>query len=290
MTDTIYEHFTVRARVGRFPFLDEALARWVWRRLTTTFPDALAAIVMPDHLRLVTPSEGEAGRRRLAAVMGASRRALGSVEGRGAVWQPIEEPTKLASPDKVRRSVRYLWLNPCRPWRLQGRTVRLVDDPLRWPWSTLHDSIGAIVDPWVPGDRVARAFGWSTGAGVAERLHRYATKDEHVAPAARAFPQRPAPSPAPDRALDDVFEAALVTTRRDRSALTKRTPAREIAVGLAYRQGWRQAKGLASTFGLHPTTVSKIARRVDEARIETAAFCLDARLLGRSMADLVNAA
>ena len=277
MTDKKMGHFVVRARTGRYPFLDEARARWVWQRLQASFPDALAAILMPNHLHLLT-HDGDGARRRLAAVVAASGRALGEAEGRGALWQPVEAPTMVDSPDKLRRSVRYVWLNCCRPWRLEGRWVQLVDDPLRWRWSTLHDSIGAIVDPWVTGARVARAFGWATGADVGRRLHAYATQDEHVADSAQVFPVAPAPADAPDRALVDVLEAALRTTRLGSEALRRKTPARRVAIGLAYRQGWRHPKGLAPTFGVHRATVCKIAARASTRETEAAALCLDPRL------------
>ncbi|MEZ4446258.1 MAG: hypothetical protein R3B72_44685 [Polyangiaceae bacterium] len=277
-----YLHWAIRARKGRLPFLDQTLARWVWQRLQASFPEALAAIFMPNHLHLATPDDGSRSPRRLAGILGASAPALGQAEGRGALWQPIEPPTRIESPDKLQRTLRYIWLNCCRPWRHQGRWIQLVDDPLQWPWSTLHDSIGAIVNPWVPADRVARALEWPSAC--VERLFHYAVSDDHVAPAAQAFPLRPAPSPVPDRPLANILAAALATTRLPTEALQRRTPARQIAIGLARRQGWTQATALAPTFATHRTSISRIATHVAPTLLETAALCLDPRMHPRTIA------
>jgi hypothetical protein len=276
---TLYAHSTARALPGRFPFLDDALARWVWRRLAHTFPLALAANLMPDHLHFIAPDRGKPGARTLGRILGASSRALGRPVGRGRLWEEVPVPKPLTSPDKLGRNCRYSWLNPCRPWRYRGRVIQLVDDPLLWPWSSLHDSIGAIVEPWIPAERVIRAFGWRLDETSPERLHHYATHDEYVSAAGRRFPTKPPSSPLPDRRLDDIVSATLVATRLPLDALERQTPARPVLVGLAHRQGWRQRAGLAQMCGVHPSTVTRIAARAPRDHVECAALCLDPRLL-----------
>jgi hypothetical protein len=233
---------------------------------------------MPDHVHIVAPDRGKEGVLVLGKVLGASARAAGKPQGRGVVWDEVPPAQPLPSVDKVMRNVRYVWLNPCRPWSGTGRSVRLLDDPLVWPWSTLRDSIGAIIDPWVPQERLAEAFGWEIATGLAERIHRYATRDDHVAQGARQLPQAPAPTEVPACGLEDVVEAALATTRSSREALCKRSAARRVAVGLAYRQGWSMPTRLAKICGVHAGTIHRIARRARPAELDAAALCLDPRL------------
>ena len=283
-TRIVYAHYTAHARPGLLPFLDEELAGWVWRHLAAAFPLATSGSLMPDHPHFVAPDEGEAGRLKLGRILGACGRALGRPFGRRVLWERVPPPVPLDSPDKHRRCDRYTLLNMCRPWRHRGRWIRLVDDPLAWRWTTFHDAIGATADPWVPASRLAGVHGWDEGE-VAERFHRYVTDDEYVGWDARAFPRAPTSSPLPDRALDEIVGAALVATRSPVSALRQRGPTREVFLGLARRQGWRQRAALAEMCGVHPRTVTRIARGADPALVERAALCLHPRLQ-RSLEDV----
>ena len=274
---TVYAHYTAHARTGLLPFLDEELARWTWQRLGEAFPLATSASLMPDHPHIVAPDEGEAGRLKLGRILGASGRALGRPFGRGALWEAVPPPLTLDTPDKHRRMDRYTLLNMCRPWRFRGRWVCLADDPLAWRWTTLHDVIGATADTWVPAARMAEVHGWRV-VEAAEQIHRYVTRDDHVSRQAYELPQAPASSPLPDRSLDAIVTAALVSTRAPVEALRRRGPAREVFLGLARRQGWRQRAELAKICDVDPSTVSRIARRADPELIERAALCLHPRL------------
>ncbi len=260
-------HYVARARPGRLPFDNDDVCRAVWVALRRAFPRALAAILMPDHLHVVAPEGGEA---RLSAVLRATSRQLG--EGRSRLWDPVPNARPITSTDKVRRNVRYVWLNPCRRWRGAGG---LVTDPLAWPWSSLRDVIGAIADPWTRAETVSAAFGWPHDP---VRLHDYAMRDAHVVPA--PFPHAPSPSRLPDRAVDDIFAAAMATTRSSPAMLARKTTTRRVAIGLAYRQGWTFPTRLAPVLGLRRSnSISRIAARTDPDAVEAAALCLHPRLL-----------
>lgn len=271
---TRYAHYTAHARMGRQPLWDEEVAGWLWVRLSKNFADAISAELMPDHLHLIAPDWGRAGATRLARVLGAVARRFEL----GELWRPVPLPRPLDSRDKVARNVRYAWLNCCRPWS-GGGGRRLVDDPLKWRWSTLRDAIGAVTDPWVPASRVGEAFGWPIDEALPRRLHAYAVKDDHVAVEARTFPVVPPPAAMPDRAFEDVVAAGLSATRATVAELgRRRSAARRAVVGLAYRQGWRAPKELGALCGMHPDSVTRLARKASAAEVEAAARCLDARL------------
>lgn len=281
---TTYAHYTAHARFHLCPFADEILARWTWRKLRKGFPDALAVTLMPNHLHMVAPDEGATGARRLRRILAAA----GPACGRQAPFKPVDPPTPLTSPDKLQRSVRYAWLNPCRPWKYRGQSIELVDDPLQWWWSTLRDTIGAVADPWVPAERLARALGWSQTVDIARRFHAYATRDDHVAPEARTFPEPPAASVIPECSVPDALEAALQATRSPREALQRKSAARRIGVGLLYRQGWTFPRRLAPHFGVHSTSVSRIASTASSEETQAAARCLDPRLRSPSPAAVLT--
>lgn len=271
-------HYTARALHGRYPFTDPALARSFWTRLRRAFPAAVAVVLMPNHLHMVAPDRGIVGARVVGKLLSTVARASPRWTGRGRWWEPVEPPEILAAPDKVMRVTRYAWLNPCRPWSYRGHRIQLTGDPLRWSWSTLRDTVGAVADPWVPAERVAVAFGWGRSADLPERLHAYACGDGHVDLEARAFPTLHPSTSTPTRPLDDIFRAALAATRLPRAALSQRTPARRVAAGLAYDQGWSQPKQLAPLLDVHPKTVPRLARSASPAEIRAAALCLDPRL------------
>jgi hypothetical protein len=178
----------------------------------------------------------------------------------------------------VQRNVRYAWLNACRPWWFRGDWVQLVDDPLAWPWSTLHDSLGAVAAPWIPGERIGKALGWPLDADLPRRIHRYATADEHVAAGAREPLALAPPSTLPTASIREVLDAALIATRSPETALRQRSAARRVAAGLAYRQGWRYPAGLAPLLDVHPGSVPRLANAASPEELEAAAKCLSPRL------------
>lgn len=282
---TRYAHYVAHARGDLCPFADELVAHWVWRQLRKGFPDALAVTLMPDHLHMVAPDRGARGAKRLGRILGAANR-IGATRAR---FRPVEPPRPLTSLDKLQRGVRYVWLNPCRPRKYRGRDHRLVDDPLAWWWSTLRDTVGAVADPWTPAADVATALGWSATPHIACRLHAYATRDDHVAPHARVFPEPAAASELPHGSIADVFAAALHATRSPREDLRRKTTARRVAVGLSYRQGWTFPRRLAPHLGVHPSTISRLAPAATPAELRAAARCLTPRLSSPSPAEVLAA-
>jgi hypothetical protein len=151
---TSYVHLTVRALPGTLLFHDWTEALELWRRLRAAFPDTKAMCLMPNHPHVVAEADG--ARRRLSGVMSGYARWRGAKRGQDAHCWAIQPPAQpLPDLQHLRRTIRYVLLNPCR--------ARLVDDPLAWPLSTHRDHVGlgdpalAVRDPagfhaWVSGD------------------------------------------------------------------------------------------------------------------------------------------
>ncbi len=140
-------HWTAHTRAAHAPFRDIEAARWMWRALERLFPDALSAALLLDHLHLVLPeSQREKNARELRGLLGASGQSLGIPW----LWQRLLEPEPLPNREHLRRTLRYVALNPCRD--------NLCRDPLEWPWSTYRDVLGATANPWTRAERLMTAL------------------------------------------------------------------------------------------------------------------------------------
>jgi hypothetical protein len=179
----------------------------LWERVTHAVPGLVALVLMPDHVHLLHPTD--------------ARLPLGDALGRHVRWRharhgtagdvlarlPPAEP--LTDAQKVRRSIRYVHLNPCR--------ARLVTDPLAWPFSTHRDALGCAVRPVIPRARDPEAF------------HRYVSADPTVDVRGSALPARALRVDSPAK-LAEAVSAAL---RVPLEALRRRGPARATYLALA---------------------------------------------------------
>lgn len=262
-------HLTVRARRLAVPLTHPEVAPWFWARLEEAFPDALAAVLMPNHPHIVLPSDDAAeSRRRLGHVLSGLRRS----DNRGAAiqWEPVAEPDLLADRSKASRMIRYVLLNPCR--------ASLVDDPLCWPWSTHRDIVGAIANPWVDAVRLAGALG-RRAEGFAVELHRYVSSDPSVAVAGTPFPQPAQPTGVAAHPLDMLIAAAAAATRGTPDGIRRRSATRALFLQLAAEQGWDDATRLAALCGISSRSVQRRRLHERDAALAAGRLCLgDPRL------------
>ena len=126
-------HLTARATEGLAPFRNHEQARWVWCRLRSVFPRALACTLMGNHLHLLPEVDSsEHARVKVGVILRSFTRKF--PRGR-RIFQPVEMPATISDRQKLRRHVRYVALNPSR--------ARLANDPLVWIWSTYRELVGA---------------------------------------------------------------------------------------------------------------------------------------------------
>ncbi|HEY3353820.1 MAG TPA: hypothetical protein VGQ83_11270 [Polyangia bacterium] len=264
-------HLTAHALGALTPLADFDLAAFVWERLRDAYPATVAACLMPQHVHLASEvGDADGARRRLAAVLGGAAR-LG---GRHApMWQPLPEAEPLRGRQHIERMIRYIVLNPSR--------APLTRDPLEWLWSTHRDVMGAVVDPWVTADRLARVLGRSR-ADFAARHHAYVSADPTVSVIGSPPPRAVAPSPSATLPLARLAAAAAAATRSALAAVRSRSVARHLFVQLAVRDGWRNVGAIAEVCGITPRAVRLLrAAPVDPAALTAAARCAgDDRLLG----------
>jgi hypothetical protein len=254
---------------GRKPLLlDYEFAQRTWDGLRRAFPEAITAMVMPDHAHVGTPADDEdEARRRLARCL--ARVAHG--KGRG-IWDeiPPAEHADEGNTRNFRRFVRYIALNPCRD--------DLCADPLDWPFSTYRDAMGATVDPWIDARQLARWLRYDPGE-FHQDFHRYVSSDHKVAFGGTPLPRPARPCHEPTRSLHEIQRAAAAAVRCPPGAIRTRSPARTLFVALARQQGWRDTNAIAAACGISPRAVR--LQLVEHEALDTreAALCLgDARL------------
>ncbi len=257
----MFLHLTARLSFGQRLLESPRSARWMMGCLRRTWPEAVAACVVPSHLHVVAAAESIAAEQaRLRRVAAAFSKSLGIRR----LWEPIPEPSRIADRRHLERTVRYVVLNPCRSG--------LASDPLCWPFSTLRGVLGAEYDPWVSASQLARALG--RGRRLRAWFHGYVTADSELPAQARVFPQPALPSDVPVVSLGDVLMSADCATPYS-SDRTRRAA----FVLLARSQGWRSTAALARASGMSERQIRRLACRINPQLLEAAALCLgDARL------------
>lgn len=262
----MFVHLVARALPGFNPFADPETAWWCLSHLRYALPLTLAVCLMPNHLHLITSARDKnEPRNRLARVLsGVTRRA-----GVKHLFERVPDAEPVVNGLHLDRQARYVHLNPCR--------VKLVADPLSWPWSTHRGLVGAELDPWVPIERLAQAMG-RPPSGMRERLHTYVSGDPAVGVAGSSSPTRCPARDYPTIPLETIRLAALSATPWSRPA-----ERRKLVLDLAVHQGWTDPKVLAISVGMVPRSVRRSlarARDADDAGTHAARLCLgDRRLL-----------
>lgn len=209
---------------------EEGLA--LFHRLLVLQPASLC--LMPDHLHLLTERYDRDAFVRLLSGYARWRHHHRSA-GSGQVWLPHPEPLRPSGPLHLRRTHRYIALNPCRDG--------LADDPLAWPWSSHRDAVGLALPPVI---RPARD---------PERLHTYISADDSVAVEGTALPLRRADAGRPG--WGSIVAAVSALTRVPAARLAQPGHARQLLVAAARELGGLSATALARRLGVSRSTVHR---------------------------------
>jgi hypothetical protein len=249
-------------------------AAYVWAALRRGFPDALAAVLLPDHLHAIPETDAVGvGRQRLAAVLsGVTRHWRCDRRDRALEWRLAPSRALASIRDHLARDVRYLALNPCR--------AGLVRDPLEWLWSTHRDVVGAVADPWVTAERLAPALGRAV-PGFVRAHHAFVSADHSVRVDGTPLPRPAVPTGWGASGLERICAAALAATRARAPDLGRRSEARRLLVRLAYRHGCGRPQLLALLCHTSRKAVSALREAsLGRGVLEAAELCLgDERLL-----------
>lgn len=266
--DSIF-HFTARIRPGSAAICTFESALWLWNHLRRSFPQALGAVLMPNHFHLLSQVRNVAAAcRSLRVTLGHFTRLFqGSTKG----WMRLDAPTPVLNTQKLLRTLRYIALNPCR--------AKHATDPLCWFWSTHRDVMGAVADPWISADRLASVLKQRKN-GFQQWYHAYVSSDPSV---------NVDGTPAPDMTLDthalrlnvtDLVHAASRATRMNSTAVTRPGMTRTLFIHQALFLEWTGRKHLTKVINASTATLNRVlARPPRKEELHAGLLCLaDPRL------------
>ena len=210
-----------------------AEASALWFLLTRRVGRPVALCLMPDHLHLQHAQDVSGALGSALRAYALWRNALRGQSGPVFKRKPPAHP--LATPDKVRRSVRYIHLNPVR--------AGLVSDPLAWPWSTHRDAVGICLRSVRDVDRDP------------DRFHRYVSSNPMVALNGTSLPHEPGRVAR----VDEVLAAVSELTRRPMAHLGRRNAERTLAVAASRALCDATAAEIADAVCMHHRTVRRVA-------------------------------
>ena len=261
-------HVAARAHTCPVPLIEREVAAWLWSRMTSAFPDTLAASLMPDHIHhVVRGADGNGVRRKLARVVNGLRRSKNP--GAAVRWDPVSVVGPFTDRRKIARQIRYVVLNPAR--------AGLVRDPLLWEWTTHRDVVGAVADPWVEAARLEGIIGVGHPDFIAEH-HRYVSADPST-----SVKGTPVPAPASDRgwaprALGEILASALAATRSGPAEIRRPSAARRVFISLAAYCKVTDTEVIANLCGVTSRTL-RWHRAQAEPPTRAALLCLGDRRL-----------
>ncbi len=259
----MFMHLVATPRFGLAPFHHPAHADWLWLRLRETFPDALAACILWNHIHLVSTYVADS-----ASLMGKILGGFARRVGRPGMFHAAPPPRPIPDRKHLQRTVRYVHLNPCR----EG----IVRDPMSWPWSTHRGAIGAEFDPWVAPGRMQRELQWRT-RDFPREFHRHVSSD----PSAKVD-GTPFPAPAQPRINAIVPLDMILAAANSATPWASRALSRKLAHQLAKEQGWADSPQLARALGVSRRTLRRWSEQPKLPAIVYPRLCLgDPRLFSR---------
>ena len=230
-------HHVAHAARGRLLFIRDTEALALWNALSAAFPELIALTLMPDHYHLVLPHD-DPGNRLHPVLQGHAQLRNRRAHRTGALWTEREPPVAVPDALHLRRTIRYIHLNPCR--------ANLVRDPLAWPFSTHRDRCGLAARPVVSPERDPSGF------------HRFVSADDSCDPAGTPFPTRTFAAVA----VPDVTVATSSVWRAPMDTLARRGEPRTTGVKVAWHLGVRDRDALCGAFNLSRPQLYVLVRHV----------------------------
>ncbi len=232
-------HFLACAARGRMLFVRDTEAARLFASLAAEFPELVALCLMPDHVHLILP-HADPGNRLHRVLQGYAKSRNFVARADAPLWAARPPPQLIPNDLHLRRTVRYVHLNPCR--------ARLVNDPLAWPFSTHRDRVGFAARPVVALDRDPSGF------------HRFVSADDACDPAGTPLPTRVFREVTPD----EVAAAVSSVFRVDVGLVSSRHPARAAFAKVAWHSGLRDGKRIGAACGLTPGHLRSLVAHIPD--------------------------
>jgi len=199
-------HFSAHALPPQFLFHDWSEAQALWSGLLR-LGSPRALVVMPDHVHLVIRQLSMEAWLGFIRGFACWRNHHRGEPGR-CVWLPAEPPEPVLDSKHLRRTVRYVALNPCRD--------KLVADPLAWPFSGHRDAVALALPGVLPVEPNP------------SRHHAYVSGDPSVRVEGTELPY--GLRGMRDATAEQVTTAVSALTRQTLGQLHRRGPARTLLI------------------------------------------------------------
>lgn len=262
-------HFLASTHPGLTPLRNRELQARLWRQLQLRFPKVWACVFMPDHLHLIACTKYPAEARRQIAIE--ARAACRIFLPGKKIWAPSPTPEEIPNSLHLKRTIRYVHLNPCRDC--------LARDPIEWEMSTHRDVLGLTATSWIDLEKLAELFHCSK-TKLPALFHSYVSSDPSVAVAGTPTlisSDRGVPSSTPLVASPSLCMQAIASVSRCSSTeVIKRGPLRDAAVYLATASARNPRTDVEQAFEISERTLRRaLARPRDERTLKAALLYLN---------------
>lgn len=269
-------HIVARSLHGFEPFKLRNQSVWIWNKIAKNFPNIYAAVLMPNHLHLIVKTDSTSRERlKISGIASRFSRVFYSTQ---KIWEPVPEPEIIPDRFHLQRQIRYVHLNPCRK--------KLVDDPLKWEFSTHRDWLGLSYSPLVRDDIRKSVFQTFNIA----RFHSYVSSDPSCKVDGTPLPSsltKTTPIEVNHRtaSLNCIFKSVLISQHQTTEALKNRSLARVTAIHIAAESKEFYPTLLAKELGCARQSIYKILKRPKNLMAINAAkhILSDQRLLFSSL-------
>jgi hypothetical protein len=137
--------------------------------------------------------------------------------------------------------------------------------------------MGAVVDPWVDPDRLAREL-CMTAMDLRGNWHAFVSGDPSVAIAGTPLPDPADPTAIPTRPLHEIQCAVGAALRIPASRLREHSLGARLFLALAREQGWTDNARLGAAIGISVRNARRVAP-ISSSDLEAARLCLGDRRL-----------
>lgn len=261
-------HLLLSTHPGLMPLRNPDLCARLWQRLQIRFPSVWACVLMPDHIHLILETSRPRVARRILAIE--ARAACRIYFPGDRIWARSPEPECIPNSLHLKRTIRYVHLNPCR----EG----LARDPLEWEWSTHRDVLGVTRKSWVDLGRLAEVFRASTSKPP-ELFHAYVSGDPSVSVSGTSPLRRLRPGDPLTASPSMCIWAIAAVSRASLGEVTQRGQLRDLAIQLAISIARNSRASVIQALGIDERTVRRALSRPQDTATLTAAcqFLADPR-------------
>jgi REP element-mobilizing transposase RayT len=239
-------HFVARTRFHHPIFKKTSLSRFMWNELRTQFPKAHAAVIMPNHIHLLAPSEDP--QKSLKQINDLLKRASIKFKLGINTWEAPPSPILIPDSKHLLRQIRYVHLNPCR--------ARLTQDLLEWEFSTHREALGLRLKLWPGIQSTLLSLGYQSRKDL-ERFHEYVSSDPSTKVSGTNLPRTTGSHVVSEWSMKNIVEAVRAAHQVDQKISDWPPTTKKDLVWMLMDQGYDQTKVIKEVLNYGRTQIWK---------------------------------